>query len=407
MSVINRINTFNKGRIEKVLPYKYDYMAKNMYSFFRGTCHLFYEDLANTSKLPSSPLAWLCGDLHLENFGSYRGTNQLVYFDLNDFDDAILGPACMELARMVTSIFIAFEALDISNDKALNMAKLFLKTYSNILQEGKSFYIEPQISKGITRSFLKAVERRKLSQLLKKRTIQNDNELILKESKKQIPLENSLKKELINHLDGWILNCPDGPYNYESTDVMFRLAGTGSVGLKRYIFLLKNLKENDQYLLVDMKQVAPSSLKPFIETRQPEWESEAERVVNIQKHMQNVYPSLLSRTTFQDELYFIQELQPAKDRVDFRLIKSNYRYIYQVIDDMAILVASAQIRSSGYLGAAVVDELIAFGQNNQWQEPVLNYAVAYAKKIKSYYNEYVKSYAQLADKKNIPKKQAV
>jgi uncharacterized protein (DUF2252 family) len=48
-------------------------MTENAFRFFRGTCHLFYQDLAPAQPLPLSPLAWICGDLHIENFGSYRG----------------------------------------------------------------------------------------------------------------------------------------------------------------------------------------------------------------------------------------------------------------------------------------------------------------------------------------------
>src|ERR1700761_6408039 len=108
-----RLTVFNAGLLPDKLPLKYEAMAENAFAFYRGTCHLFYEDLAAAEALPLSPLTWICGELHIENFGSYKGDNKLVYFDLNDFDEALLAPASYELARMVTSIFIAFENMDI------------------------------------------------------------------------------------------------------------------------------------------------------------------------------------------------------------------------------------------------------------------------------------------------------
>ena len=109
-TLTKRIKNFNAGRLPELVQLKYDLMAENMYRFYRGTCHLFYEDLAqNEKKLPQSPVAWICGDLHLENFGTFKGDNRMVYFDLNDFDEAILAPVLWELVRIVTSIFIAFE----------------------------------------------------------------------------------------------------------------------------------------------------------------------------------------------------------------------------------------------------------------------------------------------------------
>jgi uncharacterized protein (DUF2252 family) len=82
-------------------------MSESAFRFFRGTCHLFYEDLGKNSSFPSSPASWITGDLHLENFGSYKGDNGLVYFDVNDFNEAILAPVTWEIARMTTSIFVA------------------------------------------------------------------------------------------------------------------------------------------------------------------------------------------------------------------------------------------------------------------------------------------------------------
>src|SRR6202166_307112 len=101
-------------------------MSQNAFRFFRGTCHLFYEDLSKQNPLYQYPLTWICGDLHLENFGSYKGDNRLVYFDLNDFDEALLAPATWELARIITSIFVGFETLGIRLSESVHMSKLFL-----------------------------------------------------------------------------------------------------------------------------------------------------------------------------------------------------------------------------------------------------------------------------------------
>jgi uncharacterized protein (DUF2252 family) len=127
-TIPERIKEFNKERLPQYTALKYQMMSQSAFRFFRGTCHLFYEDLSKNEKIPESPLAWICGDLHLENFGSYKGDNRLEYFDLNDFDEAVLAPALWELARMVTSIFVGFDSLKISLQQAKDAASLFLKT---------------------------------------------------------------------------------------------------------------------------------------------------------------------------------------------------------------------------------------------------------------------------------------
>jgi uncharacterized protein (DUF2252 family) len=392
--ISGRIVDFNKDREPGLVSIKYEAMTENLFRFYRGTNHIFYEDLKRADLIPDSPLAWICGDLHLENFGTYKSDNRLIYFDLNDFDEAVLAPASWELARIVTSIFIAFESLQIEQKKALNMAQLFLKTYAAALSRGKPNYIEPQTAKGIVCEFLTAVSKRKQKEILAKRTILKKNKLeILLDDPRHFKLEKELKEDLFRHIKDWLKNDGNSPYNYKVTDAVFRLAGTGSLGVKRYALLLKSLNETgEKYILIDMKQSWPSSLLPYINPPQPSWKSESERVVTIQQRMQNRPPALLSTTVFRNESYVIQEMQPTKDSINFKLIKKEYRNIYQVIDDMAMLTASSQLRSTGRQGSAITDELIAFGQDDQWQEPILKYAIDYAHQVKKYYMEFLKDF---------------
>src|ERR1700709_901675 len=124
--LFEKINSHHSGLIPSKVARKYKLLSENLFRFFRGTNNLFYEDLGQKI-IPRSPVCWICGDLHIENFGSYKGDNRLVYFDLNDFDEGLLAPASFEAARMLASIFIAFDNLNIEAEKALKMTHLFLK----------------------------------------------------------------------------------------------------------------------------------------------------------------------------------------------------------------------------------------------------------------------------------------
>jgi len=389
-----RIAGFNKNRLEGLLPLKYEAMAENLFRFYRGTNHIFYEDLAKSNCMPVSPLVWICGDLHLENFGSYKSENRLVYFDLNDFDDALLAPASWELARMVTSIFIAFESMEIERAKAMNMAELFLKSYARTLSAGKPDYLEPKTARGIVREFLKAVSKRKQKDILARRTVQRKNKLeILLDDPRHLELEQDLKEDLMHHINHWLKYDGNSPYNYKVTDAVFRLAGTGSIGVKRYALLLKSLNaEGEKYMLIDMKQSTGSALAPFVGIPQPAWMTDADRIVTIQQRMQNRPPALLSTTIFRNECFVVQEMQPTKDSIDFKLVKRKYRHLYQVIDDMGMLTASAQLRSRGRQGAAIADELIDFGNSREWQKDILQYASSYARQVKKYYVQFLTDY---------------
>jgi uncharacterized protein (DUF2252 family) len=369
-------------------------MAENPFRFFRGTCHLFYEDLSKAPALPGSPVGWVCGDLHLENYGSYKGDNRLVYFDLNDFDEAVLAPAAWEVVRMVTSIFIGCADVGIRDKEIEQVADLFLRVYTQHLSKGKARYLETETANGIVRQFMERICERKQKELIRQRTEEGKNgRLKLRIDRiRFFPIDKDLRKSLMTHVTQWLQCHPLTKGRYTVIDACFRVAGTGSLGVRRYVFLLRNNEEPKRHLLIDMKEALPSSLQPWIDIPQPTWASEAQRVVTVQERMQNIGPALLSTTHFQGRSFVLKEMQPTADKIDFLAVRDRYKDIACVVEDMAFLTASAQLRSAGRQGAAPPDDLILFGQDEHWQQPLLDYARSYAKQVEKDYQEYFKAY---------------
>ncbi len=58
------------GRRPELLPLRYHRMQADAFAFFRGSAPWYYETIAPSGRLRDSPLAWLCADAHVENFGS-------------------------------------------------------------------------------------------------------------------------------------------------------------------------------------------------------------------------------------------------------------------------------------------------------------------------------------------------
>jgi uncharacterized protein (DUF2252 family) len=176
-------------------------------------------------------------------------------------------------------------------------------------------------------------------------------------------------------------------------DAVFRLAGTASLGLNRYALLLKSSNDTgEKYLLLDVKQAIPSSLQHSVRMTQPVWANEAERAVVIQGMMQNHSPALLSTMVYQGVPYMVQEIQPTKDKINFKFVKGDYREMCRVISTMAILTASAQLRSTGRHGSDPADALIAFGRRKDWQPVVLSYTRDYALTVSKDYQDYRQAY---------------
>jgi uncharacterized protein (DUF2252 family) len=393
-TIAERIKDFNSNRLPAYTALKYQSMAENPFRFFRGTCHLFYEDLAQSNALPAYPVSWICGDLHLENFGSFKGSNRLVYFDLNDFDEGMLAPATWEIARMIASIFTGFNSLTIKKKDANQTVQLFLRVFSATLAKGKAKYLEHETANGIVRIFLEKISGRKQKELIRRHTEEaKSGRLQFRiDHVRLFPLDRTLRKKLIAHLGQLQQHYPLLKGRFQVVDAAFRIAGTGSLGVKRYVFLLRNTRDGKKHLLIDMKQATPSSLQPWVTGPQPAWTSEADRVVAVQERMQNINPALLSVTDFEGESYVIKEMQPTADRIDFLVIRDRYKDIACVIEDMAFLTASAMLRSAGRQGAALPDELIAFGADTHWQQGLTDYANNYAVQIKKDYSAYFKAY---------------
>jgi uncharacterized protein (DUF2252 family) len=392
-SIFDRIKKFNENHLPDMVQLKYKAMSENAFRFFRGTCHLFYEDLSKVEKFPKSPPTWICGDLHLENFGCFKGNNRMEYFDLNDFDESVLAPCLWEVTRVLTSIYVAFDTLKINEVEASGMANLFLKRYIETLKAGKAYYIDPRTAKGIVRDFLKTVKKRKEKELLKKMIENGEGHFTIKiDNLTHFKVEDDLKKELTQHLTNWIKKTREWPNNYKVKDVAFRVAGTGSVGYRRYMFLLQSTKKKERFILVELKEAAKSSLSQFNKIPQPHWSSEAERVIAIKYRMQNISPALLSTLDFNGDNYVLQEMQPTADKINFQTIATNMRDLKLVLNNMAMLTASAQIRSGGIQGSAIIDQLVAFSQKRGWEKSIIEYSKNYAGLVIKDYHEFTADY---------------
>ena len=151
---MKRIENYNRNRDHKFIELKYNALAESPYRFFRGTAHLFYEDFNKKSILLNSPHTWLCGDAHLENFGSYKSVNRLVYFDINDFDEAYIGPCIFDSVRLLVSIIISGKEFGFSNGKIKKLCSFFQDEYYKQINNGHASRIEHAISSGIIKKYL-------------------------------------------------------------------------------------------------------------------------------------------------------------------------------------------------------------------------------------------------------------
>ncbi|MEY3332598.1 MAG: hypothetical protein RLZZ176_898 [Cyanobacteriota bacterium] len=391
-NIKTRIENFNNGRNPELLKLKYKKLATDPFSFFRGTCHLFYEDFPQNSLMNLAPLTWICGDLHLENFGSYKGDNRLVYFDINDFDESVLAPCTWDLVRFVTSIIVGSHSLGVDEKESLHLSNIYLKTYSQTLAKGKARTVEKETAKGLVKDLLESLKKRNRAYFLDQRTEKKkgkrrliiDNKRITKATDSQ----QAKVRELIRH---WHHTTNQNSDFYEIIDIQKRIAGNGSLGLDRYIILVEGNGSPDENYLLDFKATHSSSLQPYLTVSQPQWETPSQRVVTIQQRLQGTSPALLAAINDGDKSYVLRELQPAQDAVILQAWDGKLGRLEKLIQTMAEVTAWDQLRSSGRQGSAIADELIDFGQSSEWHDYILEYAGNYAEKVNQDFEEFRQS----------------
>ncbi|MFZ6692220.1 DUF2252 domain-containing protein [Undibacterium sp. SXout20W] len=392
IDVCSTISSFNKTREPERLLMKYRNMRTSPFVFLRATCHLFYERVAPDLHAMQAPLTWCMGDMHLENFGSYKGDNRLPYFDLNDFDEAVLAPTHWDLIRFLTSILVGAKSLGINSEDAKGLVKEFLSSYQTVLASGKSHWIERETSVGLVRNLLTAVKLRQRCDFLDHRTLfKGEKRRIRIDGKRALAVSPKQREMVEKFLKEFAENQPDKKF-FKPIDVARRIAGNGSLGVDRYIILVQGKGSPDQNYLLDLKEAVPSSLAPYLNTPQPQWQSEAQRVVTVQKRMQAVSMAFLHPVTIKNKSYILRALQPSEDRVTLDGSVSSLTDVKKVIEVMGVVVASAQLRSSGRQGSATADELIAFSQGKDWIKQLIKLSEKCAKQVNADWKTYCKAY---------------
>ena len=89
-------------------------MAASAFNFYRGTAHIFYQDMqtlpASNYTTTQTGYTWLGGDTHIGNFGAWQDSSGSTVFSVDDFDEGYLGQYVWDLRRLATSMVLAGRA---------------------------------------------------------------------------------------------------------------------------------------------------------------------------------------------------------------------------------------------------------------------------------------------------------
>lgn len=376
MNIVKQIRNFNADREPERLALKYRNMRSDPFVFLRATCHLFYARLPLEPVMRKAPAAWACGDLHLENFGSYKGDNRQVYFDVNDFDEALLAPLTWDPVRGLASILVAGNSLHRDPAVPPHLCDLFLGVYARTLVDGKPRWVERETAMPPVSDLLQAVRQRSRSTFLDTRTVLHGRRRRIRiDGRKALAATPQQHATVKTFVADFAVRQPV-PRFFEVLDVARRIAGNGSLGVDRYIVLVHGKGSPDGNYLLDLKQALPASPLPRVPLPQPAWTDDAQRVVTVQQRMQAIAMAFLHPVHMGGIPYVLRALQPSEDRVALAAtgIRHPQLRLEHLVTVMAQCLAWAQLRSSGRGGSADADELIDFAQGRKWRRQLMEVA---------------------------------
>lgn len=95
---------------EKDWKRKYEKMSDGPFPFLRATYWRWSETIFGADMCPElqdAPTVLAVGDIHLENFGTWRDADGRLVWGVNDFDEATEMPYVIDLVRLATSAALA------------------------------------------------------------------------------------------------------------------------------------------------------------------------------------------------------------------------------------------------------------------------------------------------------------
>ena len=301
-------------------------MAESPLAYLRGTAPLYYGLLAEHPELAEGPAGegWLVGDAHLENFGAFRSADahgtETVVFDVNDFDEAIVGPFRLDVVRLLTSVILAGRELGSDGKQSVALCSAILDGYVRALFSSEPVGTAPPP----VRRLLDKVGQRTHKDLLDQRTerfaggrrfVRGDHYQDL--APQLIPKAHAAFQHYVERLDPSRSLARD---HFEVEDVAFRIAGCGSLGGLRIAVLARGKGDVDSRWVFDMKAEGAPSAQALLGAPQ---EQPAERVrAATEKCL--AHPPRMTGTTDLDELsLFVRRLLPQEDKLDLLHLRAD------------------------------------------------------------------------------------
>jgi uncharacterized protein (DUF2252 family) len=369
------------ARIPQLVALKVFRMAASPFGFFRGAAPVMAADLAalRITGLRNQ----ICGDAHVRNLGAYAAPDGHLVFDLNDFDETIVGPWEWDLKRLATSLVLAGREAG-SRPRSIERAtRSLVRSYRETLD---------RLSRLVMLDLLKIEIRRHLQSevlhpvLLKAERVTAESAV----EKLTVRRKGGARRfhdrpPILHHVPARIAKAvlaalreyrdtlgPDRQIAFDAyrpVDVAFKVVGTGSVGTRDYVVLLLGRGPADP-LLLQVKEALPSCYARWLPDVPP-CAHQGRRVAEGQHRMQSATDPLLGWTSIDGRDFIVRQLADHKAGLDPGDLRDEALVTYAVVSGEILAKAHARTGAA----AAVAGYC---GRSDRLDRAIAQFARAYA-----------------------------
>jgi uncharacterized protein (DUF2252 family) len=396
-----------------LIPLRMARMARTPFTFLRGACSVMAGDLARTPV--SGPQVVIDGDAHINNFGLYGTPQRDVVMDINDFDEAMLGPWEWDLKRLVASVDVAGRENGLDADERHSAVMRCVDGYSvnarrlapmGILeiwslfayaeldrQEGALVQHGVQIGskfRAVMKKVLAKARRTTSHTLLEKiaRRHADGQWRFVEEPPILTRLDDTTREKVIASLVEYAETLsPEYRimlHRYSVADACHRVVGVGSVGLRAYLVLLFGSGDHDPLCLQVKEAVTPAHAK-YLAAFEYRVAHEGRRVVGAQRTLQSLGDLLLGHTTIDGRPFFVRQMKNLKASMPIEFLSGESFEFWGWV--CGALLARAHARSgdiakiAGYIGksdafaTALAEFAAAYGDQTERDHAALVAAI--------------------------------
>ncbi|MER5319818.1 DUF2252 domain-containing protein [Streptosporangium roseum] len=312
---------------------KFRKMAASPFAFYRGSASLFYADMtgafADDAFLDGQTgRVWIHGDLHAENFGTYMNASGVLVFNVNDFDEAYVGPYVWDLKRFAASVALIGYAKALSDGVITELVSGFAHAYLaelTAISEGGDDAIGSltlETTTGVLHRVLQVARLNTRVALLDTETTIDNFDRRFAAMDGRFPVDEEMRHTVEAAFQDYLTTLPAvSEIEHKIKDFALRTGvGIGSAGLPSYNMLLEGhtqALENDVILYMKQAQVPAVARHITDEKVHGYFKHQGHRTAESQRALQAYADPWLGYTTLNGVGQLVAEVSPYSADLDW------------------------------------------------------------------------------------------